>query len=286
MKYSLVQFNKRFPDNDTCLEAIKQLRFPHGIECEICDKVTNHYKVTGRTSYACASCGSHVYPLANTIFEHSSTPLTLWFFAMYLMSQTRTGISAKQLERMLGVTYKTAWRMFRQIRMIMKENLDPFTGIVEVDESYFGGKGVNRAYEWRADKKKEVIMGMVQRNGKAYMKHIDSANKETLVKLIKENIDSKAHIMTDEHPAYKNLYQEGYFNHHTVNHAAKEYVRKQLFHTNSVEGLWGRIKPAIKGVYRKVSGKYIESYMDEYCFRYNNRKTPDQMFDLLLAQVA
>lgn len=105
--------------------------------------VTVFYPVTGRSSYACKFCGWHIYPLASTVFEKSTTPLDLWFFAMYLMVQTRSGVSAKQLERMLEVTYKTAWRMFKQIRLLMAQSPSMLTGVIEIDESYFGGKGEN-----------------------------------------------------------------------------------------------------------------------------------------------
>lgn len=118
-KFSLTQFNKRFEDDDSCLEEIKNLRWPEGITCPQCKKITKFYRVTGRTAYVCEFCGTHIYPLAGTIFEKTTTPLDLWFFAMYLMVQTRSGMSAKQLERMLRVTYKTAWRIFKQIRLLM-----------------------------------------------------------------------------------------------------------------------------------------------------------------------
>ncbi|MGH7202933.1 MAG: IS1595 family transposase [Candidatus Levyibacteriota bacterium] len=282
----LKEFLEQYSTSEACLDKIKSVRFGFKPFCNGCDRRRSFRKIKGRPVYQCGA-GHQISPLVDTVFEKSTTPLQYWFYAMWLVGATRGGISAKQLQRELGVTYKTAWRMMKQIRILMgKDKDEKLDGIVEVDESYFGGKGMNRAYEWEQCKRsKDIVMGMVQRSGKAYMKHIAHANKETLVKEVKEHVSAKAHVMTDEHPGYKSLYQEGYSNHHTVNHVAKEYVRKRLFHTNSVEGLWGRIKPGVKGVYRKVSGKYIESYMDEYCFRYNNRKSPDQVFDLLLARI-
>jgi transposase-like protein len=205
---------------------------------------------------------------------------------MYLMAQTRSGTSAKQLERMLGVTYKTAWRMFKQIRLLMAQDQSLLTGIVEIDETYFGGKGVNRAYEWRADRKKEIVMGMVQRKGTAYVKHIPNTGKWTLINQIKQNVDPKAHVMTDELASYKHLYDFGYYNHGVVNHSNKEYVRGHLFHTNNVEGLWSHLKRGVYGVYRNVSKKYLQAYVDEFVFRYNNRLVGGGMFDLLLKEVA
>lgn len=165
-KFSLRSFKRKYGTHSQCLEAIKQLRFPDPYTCPKCNTVQKFYPVTGRTAYACNACGYHIYPLAGTIFEKSTTPLDLWFFAMYLMVQTRSGTSAKQLERMLGVTYKTAWRMFKQIRMLMTQEGGMLDGIVEIDETFIGGKGKNRKYEWKQgieEKQKQVVMGMIER---------------------------------------------------------------------------------------------------------------------------
>ncbi len=133
--FSLKQFRQLYGTHQKCLNSIKDIRFFDNSTCPNpkCHLPTVFYPVTGRSSYACKRCGRHVYPLAGTIFDHSSTPLDLWFFAMYLMVQTRAGISAKQLQRMLGVTYKTAWRMFKQIRLLMAQDSSMLTGIVEID---------------------------------------------------------------------------------------------------------------------------------------------------------
>ena len=131
-KFSLRQFKRKYGTHELCLEAIKQFRFPDESVCPKCSTKTVFYHVSGRSSYACKICGWHVYPLQGTIFEHSSTPLDLWFFAMYLMVQTRADVSAKQLERMLGVTYKTAWRIFKQIRLLMAQEPSMLNGIVEI----------------------------------------------------------------------------------------------------------------------------------------------------------
>ncbi len=139
-RFTVNDFNEKFPDDDACLEWLKQNRWANGITCPKCGKVTKHYKVTGRPVYACDICGHQVSPMAGTIMEKSATPLKLWFYAMYLMAQTRCGISAKQLERELGVTYKTAWRMFKQIRSMLNEDAVLEGSSVEADETYIGGK--------------------------------------------------------------------------------------------------------------------------------------------------
>src|SRR5271168_62155 len=141
-KYTVQDFNREFPDDDSCLEFLKEQRFPGGVtKCEACDVDRKHYRVTGRTAYACDHCGHHIYPLAGTIFEKSTTSLKLWFHAMFQMGSTRCGISAKQIQRDTGVTYKTAWRMFKQIRTLMSEELSLEGEAVEMDETYVGGRG-------------------------------------------------------------------------------------------------------------------------------------------------
>lgn len=281
---SLSEFLEEFPNDDKCLEEIKNLRFPNGIFCQTCQKVTKHYKLDNRKAYSCEFCRSQVHPLAQTIFDHSSTPLRLWFYGIFLMTKTRSGISARQLHRELGVTYKTAWRMWKQIRMLMAESgggmLD---GIVEVDETFVGGKGKNRAFKPNFNEiPKEVVMGMVQRGGKVYMKHIPNTGKWTLLKQIKDHILPGTRIYSDEWAAYTNLPRFGY-EHESVTHSAGQYVKNDI-HTNNIENVWSHLKRGIIGVYRVVSPKYLQSYADEYAFRYNHRA--EDMFRVLLRQIA
>jgi len=139
---TVADFNGEFPNDDSCLEYIKEQRWPDGVAfCENCKKEEKHHRVTGRTAYACQACGNHIYPLARTVFEKSTTSLKLWFYAMCLMGSTRCDISAKQIQRETGVTYKTAWRMFRQIRTLLSEDGLQLEGsTIEMDEMYHGGK--------------------------------------------------------------------------------------------------------------------------------------------------
>src|SRR5258706_12140393 len=161
-KYTLNQFNPDFPDDDSCLECMKEQRWPDGVTtCAKCKVERKHYRVAGRTAYACDHCGNHIYPLAGTIFEKSSTSLKLWFHAMFQMGSTKCGISAKQIQRETGVTYKTAWRMFKQIRTLMGEEITLEGSTVEMDEMYHGGKrkgGVGRPGV--GDKQKIPVVGM------------------------------------------------------------------------------------------------------------------------------
>lgn len=280
-KFTYRNFLKRYPDDDACLEEIKNLRFPDGIACKVCKKITSHYKRSDKKAYSCQFCGTLVSPLAGTIFHKSSTPLRDWFYAIYLITQTRSGTSAKQLERMLGCTYKTAWRMFKQIRLLMAESsITPLKGEVEVDETYVGGKP--RLYEFgEGVKDKLVVMGMVERGGKAYLKHIEGTGKWALIEQIKDHVSNEARVITDEYPSYKGLVREGY-KHDFVNHK-KTYVMGDI-HTQNIENLWSILKRGIYGVYRNVSKKYLQAYIDEYSFRFNNRSTKN-MFNTLLSEV-
>ena len=192
-KLTIHQFNKMFPDEASCLEAIKGIIYPDGIECRKCGG-TKHHPLTNRKAYSCQDCGAHAYPLAGTIFEKSSTPLKSWFYAMYLMASTRCGISAKQLERELGVTYKTAWRMFDKIRKLLAEDVDPLTGEVEADESYFGGRRRGKTGRPGRDSHKTPVVGVVQREGgKVVALVTKDASKATITPIVKEQVLSLLH---------------------------------------------------------------------------------------------
>ena len=284
-KFTITQFLNRFPNNDSCLDEIKKLRWGNDMTCSKCNRRSNFYKIKGRTAYACQFCGYHLYPLAGTIFDKSSTPLTLWFYAIYLMAQTRSGISAKQLQRELGVTYKTAWRMFKQIRILMAETGGSLlSGDVEIDETFVGGKGSNRATIPNFNEiPKEIVMGIVERGGKLHTKHIPNTGKWTLIEEIQKNVDRNASIMTDEYRGYAQLSKYGY-RHFTVNHGNTQYTNGQI-HTQNIENIWSQLKRGIFGVYRHVSKEYLQSYVNEYSWRYNNRQSGGQMFNLILAQV-
>ena len=283
-KLTLGQFLKRFPDDAACLEEIKNMRYPDDSICPHCQKESKFYRITDRTAYSCQFCRGHVYPLAGTIFEKTTTPLRLWFYAMFMMIQTRAGVSAKTLQRELGVTYKTAWRMFKQIRMLMAQEPSLLTGTIEIDETYVGGKGSNRRYVWHGNEKpKEIVMGFVQRDGIAYAKHIEGTGKWALLEQIRENVDPKARIITDEYGGYIQLKKYGW-RHDVVNHQ-NTYVIGDI-HTQNTENLWSHIKRGITGVYRVVSKKYLQAYIDEYTFRYNHSEELGFMFNRLLLQVS
>jgi len=280
-RFTIQDLNNRFPDSDTCLEWLKNHRWPDGIECPMCNRVTKHHKVTGRPVYACDYCGHHVSPTANTIFHKSATPLKMWFEVIHRMASTRCGISAKQIQREFGVTYKTAWRMFRQIRSILSEDGSIFTGEVEVDETYVGGR--RHGTRGRGAEGKVAVVGIVERKGKVLAQVATNVKRSTLVPFVTENVARDAVLYTDEFPSYDHLARIGY-KHCRVNHGAKIYVDGNA-HTNSIEGYWSLVKRGISGVYHAVSPKYLQSYFNEYSFRYNHRGSETPMFDLFLSRV-
>ena len=163
-RYTLQDFQAQFPDDASCLEWLKGYLYPDGIFCETCQAVTKHHRVVSRPSYSCDHCGHHVHPTAGTIFHKSPTSLKTWFHAIYLMASTRCGISAKQIERETGVTYKTAWRMFNKIRTLLQDDSGPLSGSVEMDETYMGGvRKYGTGRPMQGDKKKTPVVGMVER---------------------------------------------------------------------------------------------------------------------------
>ena len=185
-KYTINDFLNDFPDDRTCLEWLKSYLYPKGIYCKKCKKITKHHRIKSRPSYSCDYCGHHVHPTAGTIFEKSTTSLKLWFYAVYLMSSTRCGISAKQLQRELGVTYKTAWRIFNRIRNMLYDKLKPKTGIFEADETYISGK--KRGKRGRDSENKTIIFGIAQRKGRLYTTKIESVSSSALIPVIKDNV--------------------------------------------------------------------------------------------------
>ncbi len=256
------------------------MRFGETLACPKCSKVNKFYKLANRKAYACSFCRHQIYPLAGTIFEKSTTPLKDWFYAIYLMAQTRAGISAKQLERMLGVTYKTAWRMFHQIRKLMADDSDMLTGEVEVDEAYFQPDPKKRTSVKAHNS--QVVFGMVEREGRAKVKHVKSPGVRVLMPELMKGVSASATVYSDDHGSYRSLAKRGY-NHRTINHTQLKYV-SGVTHTQNIENLWSNIKRGITGVYRHVDPKYLQAYVDEYAFRYSNRNNP-KMFNLILARI-
>jgi transposase len=292
LRYTINDFNRQFPDDAACLEHLKEQRFPGGIaHCEKCNQDRKHYRINGRPVYSCDHCGTQISPMAGTIFEHSSTSLRLWYYAMYLMASTRCGISAKQIQRETGVTYKTAWRMFRQIRSLLSETDMRLEGAsVEIDETYVGGKRKNRhatrGMRGRDNDEKTPVFGMVERGGRVIACVTPDVKAATLYPIIEEKVLPSSIVYSDEYSVYDRLATpaNGY-DHRRIKHAQKIYVMGDV-HTQTIEGFWSLIKRGIGGVYHSVSRKYLQTYLDEYSFRYNRRDQGNLIFNAFLKRVA
>lgn len=278
---TIKEFFNKFPNDDVCLDHIMTVRYGKSGHCDKCDKDTNYSRVSSQRAYACQWCGHHLYPCVGTPFESSRTSLQLWFYAIYLFTTTRSGVSAKELERQLGVTYKTAWRMAKEIRKHMGkvDGDDQLSGVVEIDDTYIGGH--KQGKRGRGAGGKTIVMGMIQRDGEVIARVVPNIKKQTLHTIIESNVKAGSEIHTDELTSYQGLNKKG-FKHSTVNHGIKEYVRETC-HVNAVESFWARLKLSIKGTHIHVSGKYLQDYVREFEYRFNSRKNPQRMFDELIS---
>ena len=283
-QYSLMEFMQEFPDDATCLDWLWRNRYSPDGEHAYCPKCEQErtfkrYETTQqRQSWTCNGCGQHLHPTAGTIFHKSSTSLHLWFYAMYLMTSTRCGISAKQLERELGVTYKTAWRIAREIRLkLMEQDAEPLSGTVELDETYVGGRrrGTRRGRPGE-ESHKTPVFGLVQRQGRVVAVTVPKVRRATLFPHIRQRVLPSATIYTDEFRTYHGLSREGYRHDH-INHGAQVYVSGDV-HVNTLEGFWSLVKRGIGGVYHSVSSKYLQGYLNEYAWRYNHREEGRSQF--------
>jgi transposase-like protein len=283
------EFFARFPDDDACLEHIMEVRFGKRHTCRVCGNYSTFHRLTNRRrAFACAHCGDNLYPTANTIFMDTRTPLQVWFYAIYLFVTTRHGVSGKELERTLGVTYKTAWRMGQQIRILMAkaDGFEMLQGHIEMDEAYVGGHRPGK--RGRGAHGKTIVFGMKQRGGRIQAKPVPDARKQTIRPIVLETVQQGSIVSTDEFGSYILLKGDGY-NHGHIEHRAKEWVHYAddgvKHHTNSVESFWKLFKDSIRSTHIHVSSKYMDRYLKEFTFRSNHREMQNAMFDLLIAAV-
>ena len=286
---SVREFFKRFPDDAACLEHVMSVRYGLRHPCDKCLNVSTFHRLAERRAYSCAACGHHVYPCAGTIFEDSRTPLQIWFYATYLFIATRHGVSGKELQRTLGVTYKTAWRIGQKVRELMAkaEGFEVLKGHVEVDEAYVGGRRPGRPGRGAAGK--TVVVGMKERDGKVRDQTVPDASKKSLRGVVTENVEPGSIVSTDEWVSYGLLRGDGY-EHGVVRHGAKEYLRidwrlKVAHHTNGVESFWNLFKNSVRSTHIHVSPQHMDKYLSEFAFRSNHREMKNAMFDLLIGAV-
>jgi transposase-like protein len=287
---NLVELGKHFSDEDSARELLEKLRWKDGVSCPHCDAI-GAYKIEAKEGsksgarkglWKCATCREQFTVTVGTIFESSRIPLNKWLLAIHLMCASKKGMSALQLSRMLGITYKSAWFMAHRVRYAMTQEplFSKLTGTVEVDETYVGGKARNmhkaereRRIQGRGAVDKAPVVTLVERNGRVksqYMEHVSGAN---LKKALRECVEPTATIMTDESPSYFGVIDH-FADHQTVNHKRGEYVRKSA-HVNTAESVHALLKRGVIGTFHHVSKKHLHRYLNEFDFRFNNRKVKD-----------
>jgi hypothetical protein len=301
-----MEFMREFPNDEACLEHLWRERYaPDGENayCPRCGKVRSFKryhkpeadKTRVRQVWTCTSCSLQLAPTAGTIFHKSSTSLHLWYYAIWIITSTRCGVSAKQLERELGVTYKTAWRMFNLIRnrLMAQDDTGPLSGEVEADETFVGGKpresyrrevarrgwNMQTAY-WD---RKAIVFGAVERGGKVRAEVIPTSRGHVVRNKVREYVLPESIVYTDDFKAYGKL--AGTYRHRRINHSARIYVDGDV-HTQTIEGFFGLFKNGVRGVYHSVSKKWLQGYVNEYVWRYNHRDAEEVMFRILLNRAA
>jgi len=295
--YSVEEFRREFPDDEACLQYLwREGHSPDGEHayCPKCEQERSFKRYATkqqRQSWTCTGCGHHLHPTAGTIFEKSSISLHLWFYAMFLVSSSRCGIAAKQLERELGCNYKTAWRMLNRIRNVLMEQdyASPLSGEVEADETYVGGRGrksrgVKAGRSTMDDKSKTPVFGMVERGGRIVASVVPDAKALTLMPIIKKHVLPESMVFTDEWRSYLGLRKAGYY-HRRIHHRQSIYVAGNV-HTNTIEGFFGHFKTDVRGTHHSISRCWLHSYLNEWVWKWNHRDDDEAMFRQLLASAA
>jgi transposase-like protein len=274
---------EQFGSEDRCRAYLEALRWPDEIACPRCqsDKIS---QIVKRNQFDCDACRYQFSVTAGTIFNDSHLPLWKWFLCVYLLCESKKGMSACQIQRTLGISYKTAWYLCHRIRAAMKEvNPEPLGGIVEIDETYIGGK-IRKSKGGKLDNK-EIVIGIKQRGGQLRFFKAEDIKSGTLAKYIKENVSADVEVvMTDDAQFYPRAFMEAGINgrkHKTINHTQGVYVDGDIT-TNGIESAFSLLKRGIIGSWHKVSAKHLSAYLDEMTFRFNNRANPYLFRDTLM----
>jgi transposase-like protein len=280
-KIDLTEIMGRFENEEAARDLIERLRWPKGPVCPHCGS-QEIYRLTANENsdnhgrkglLKCKACRKQFTVTVGTIFEDSHIPLHKWLMAIYLICSSKKGMSANQLHRMLGITYKSAWFLGHRIRFAMTQSplSEKLSNIVEADETYVGGKATGK--RGRGAENKTKVFSLIQRDGDARSFTVENVKGKTLKKLIKENVVSDAHVMTDEFKAYNKL-EKQVAQHSTVRHSKKEYVRG-IVHTNFAECYFSLLKRGILGTSHHVSEEHMPRYLSEFDYRWNRKEQYD-----------
>jgi len=275
---NLKELIRYFSDEDIAREYLEAHRWAGIPTCPHCNS-QHWWKIKNTTRYKCGDCKKKYSVTVGTVMENSNILLSTWFMAIYLIASHKTGISSVQLGKDVGVTQKTAWFLLHRIREMFKEKYHVLTGIVEIDETYVGGRDRHKQdrkgklKKGRGAVNKTPVFGLISRGGNLIYKVVPDTTSDTLKPIIRELVDKDAVINTDGHLSYTGLDKE-FKQHEVVHHAAKEYVRG-TYHTNTIEGAFSQLKRGIIGIYIQMSDKHLQRYCHEFSYRYNTRKMKD-----------
>jgi transposase-like protein len=266
MDTNLIELMGKFNSEERCREYIEQLRWPSVVCCTRCRSVSVS-RIKKRKQYECNNCRYQFSPMAGTVFHDTHLPLTKWFLAVYLMCESKKGMSASQISRTLGIGYKAAWYLCHRIREAMKcDESELLDGIIEADETFVGGRYDKRRK--RAAHDKPCVVGVIKRGGPVRVQKSPSRGARAIASFIRASVEPGAQLMTDEYAGYKKVGKE--YDHRTVQHSALQYVDGPA-HTNSIENFWSLFKRGVIGSFHKVSEKHLDRYLGEFVYRFNER---------------
>ena len=285
---SFYQFQKQFPDDEACLRHIMKVRYGGTeIDCPKCGEHGRFYRMTRERAFVCQNCKYQLHPTVGTPMHRTHLPLHKWFYAMYLFTASRHGVSAAELQRQLDISYKSAWRMGHEIRKFMAavDGDGTLDGIVELDEAYIGGRRVGGKKKGLTGRgaDKAIVFGMVERGGEVITRVVETASRRDMLPHVRRHVEPGTHISTDEYMPYRALPKMG-CSHGTVKHRAKQYV-SGIDHVNNIEAFWLILKRSIRGTHVWVSKKHLSNYLGEFEYRYNRRKRSASMFAELVASL-
>jgi len=282
----MIDITAQFATEAKCLDYLEHMRWPNGVACVHCGamNVSTITRKAGKNKrariYQCLEkeCGKQFSATSGTIFNDTHLPLTKWFLAIALICEAKKGMSAKQLERHLGVNYRTAWHLCHRIREAMQDGGDLLTGIVETDETYLTPKKPRKGKPYVKKEKRDIVLGMIERGGRLRLVPISDAKREIIEPMIVKHIDPNAVLQTDAHPTYEIISTRRPGEHRVINHN-KSYAWGEV-HTNTIENAFSLLKRGIYGTFHKVSIKHLARYCNEFSYRFNRREEQLQMFGM------